>query len=356
MRVAAIAAQILKSLMEAHGLGIVHRDIKPSNVMLVSYSGEDDFVKVLDFGVARPMAKTRGGSITREGQIIGSAPYMAPEQVRAERIDARADIYALGLVLAEALSGKPVYDAPSEIHIWLMHTTPGPAPLSAFARSSALGPIIERAVEKDANKRYASAAEMLDDVERVLASMDQGVPSTDPEPHAVIGPPPSTDRERFANRPTAIAEPPRSTPRATRILVAASVAVVLVALGFLALSPKPPDPAHPTLPPQPAWFSDWERRIAATDWTRTAPPQRTVTDGIDELEIDLHRRTQRAVVRLWSFPREDEARARARAEVASGNAVHVDDVQVASVHVEGDPRAARALLEAIDRPPSSHGP
>jgi serine/threonine-protein kinase len=171
-RVAPIAAQILKSLMEAHGLGIVHRDVKPSNVMLVSYSGEEDFVKVLDFGVARPIeASVKGKSITREGQLVGSAPYMSPEAVRGERLDARADLYALGVVMAEALSGAPIYDGLSEVHIWMKHASAEPAPIPPRVLASPLGPVIARAVQKDRNERYASSADMLADVERVAAAL-----------------------------------------------------------------------------------------------------------------------------------------------------------------------------------------
>ncbi len=360
-RVAAIAAQMLKSLMEAHGLGIVHRDVKPSNVMLVTYSGEKDFVKVLDFGVARPMAPTRGGSITREGQIIGSAPYMAPEQVRGERVDALADVYAVGLVLAEALAGAPVYDGPSEVHIWLMHTQPGPAPIAPLAASSALGPIIARAVEKDASKRYPSAAEMLEDVEAVLATMEAGVPPTDPMPQAVIGPPPSTDRERFANRATAIAEPkaaraatPRESPRRALALVLAGVLVVGVAVALLVLAPsRQPLETPRGLPPQPAWFTDFGRRVATTEWRSAAPPRRTHVQGVDELTMELRRDTRRAEVHLWSFPEgaEEAAEKRAASETAAHNAVHRAGAHVASVHVDGDALAARRLLDEIDRVP-----
>ena len=105
-RVARIATQVLKALMDAHARGIIHRDIKPSNVFLVDFAGEKDFVKVLDFGVARrAVESTAQPKITSDGEIVGTPAYMAPEQVKDEPIGPATDLYSLGLVIAEALTG-----------------------------------------------------------------------------------------------------------------------------------------------------------------------------------------------------------------------------------------------------------
>ena len=178
-RVGRVASQVLKSLMEAHALGIVHRDIKPSNILLSDHSGERDFVKVLDFGVARDTEPgARGAPITRAGQIVGTPSYMAPEQIHGGTIGPAADLYALGLVMAEATSGVRVYDdEETAMQIWMKQTSTDPVPLPAIVLSSALGPVIARATRKVASERYPSAGAMLADVERALLA---GAAETDP--------------------------------------------------------------------------------------------------------------------------------------------------------------------------------
>lgn len=108
-RVAHIVRQILASLGEAHARGIVHRDVKPANIMLTDVDGDEDFVKVLDFGVAKPLEDVRDVSVelTMAGQIIGTMRYMAPEQLRGDRKAVPAsDVYAVGLIAYELLTGE----------------------------------------------------------------------------------------------------------------------------------------------------------------------------------------------------------------------------------------------------------
>jgi serine/threonine protein kinase len=180
-RVGRVATQVLKSLMEAHALGIVHRDIKPSNVLLVDYSGETDFVKVLDFGVARRIRmagddKEKPG-ITHDGQIIGTPSYMAPEQIRGAAVGPQADLYALGLVMAEALTGTQIYDGDTAMQIWIKQTSDEKVPLPHVVLGSVLGPVIARATAKSVSERYPSAAAMRDDLEKLLLAASA---ATDP--------------------------------------------------------------------------------------------------------------------------------------------------------------------------------
>jgi serine/threonine-protein kinase len=159
-RVARIAQQVLKALMEAHGLGIVHRDIKPANIFLADFAGEPDFVKVLDFGIA--IAPHGGGpGLTREGLSVGTPAYMAPEQVLDRPVDGRTDLYALGLVMAEMLCGEPVFRGTTAMQVALMQADDKPAPLPQSALASSLGPVIARATQKDPSRRFSSASEML---------------------------------------------------------------------------------------------------------------------------------------------------------------------------------------------------
>jgi serine/threonine-protein kinase len=172
-RVVRIISQSLKALMEAHSLGIVHRDIKPANIYLSTFSGEPDFVKVLDFGIAKALDATEesgGKNLTMAGQIIGTPSYMSPEQVKGESIGPRSDIYSLGLVMAEMLSGSVVY-AGTGLAICAAHLSPSPTPLPQPIRISPLGAIIMRATQKDPSVRYQSAEEMLNDVKRTGAEI-----------------------------------------------------------------------------------------------------------------------------------------------------------------------------------------
>ena len=169
-RVARIAAQVLKSLMEAHGLGIIHRDIKPSNIFLCDFSGEPDFVKVLDFGIAKEMSGQgyTAAGLTQAGQSLGTPSYMSPEQITGAGMSPAGDLYALGLVMAEALTGEVVFKGESGIHIVVAQMSNDPAPLGPDVLRSALGPAIHRATQKSRDRRYTAAAEMLKDVEDAM--------------------------------------------------------------------------------------------------------------------------------------------------------------------------------------------
>lgn len=116
-RVMHIGRQLCGSLGEAHGLGIVHRDLKPSNVMICDQGDEPDFVKLVDFGIAKTHMD---GDLTKVGQIIGSPHYMAPEQIRGKDVDGRADVYSLGVCLFFALTGRrPFEDRESPIAVMM---------------------------------------------------------------------------------------------------------------------------------------------------------------------------------------------------------------------------------------------
>jgi serine/threonine-protein kinase len=165
-RVARITKQVLKSLMEAHEHEVVHRDIKPSNIFLCDFSGEKDFVKVLDFGIAKADPKDQA-KLTKMGMAIGTPSYMAPEQVHGIGVGPHTDLYALGLVMAEALHGQIIVDAPSAAETALMQANDKPIPLPAAVLQSSLGAVVQRAVNKDIDRRYQTAAEMLEAIEEL---------------------------------------------------------------------------------------------------------------------------------------------------------------------------------------------
>jgi serine/threonine-protein kinase len=180
-RAARVAAQILKGLMAAHARGIVHRDIKPANVFLSDFSGERDFVKLLDFGIAKG-ADSR--TLTQRGGVLGTPAYMAPEQVTGGAATFATDLYALGLVIEEALTGTPVFRDVSLVDIVREHLSVAAVPHAAIALQSPLGPVIHRATQKAPERRYPSAAEMLAHVEAVIGFSSPGMEPTPPmTPH-----------------------------------------------------------------------------------------------------------------------------------------------------------------------------
>jgi serine/threonine protein kinase len=130
----AIAREICQALMAAHKAGILHRDLKPENVFLIERDGKRDFVKVLDFGIAKTMEAVtdRVGRLTNPGVAMGTPEYMAPEQAAGQPIDARADVYAVGAILYEMLSGRPPHEGAHIMEVLTRKATVAPTPLSVL--------------------------------------------------------------------------------------------------------------------------------------------------------------------------------------------------------------------------------
>ncbi len=173
-----ILDQCCAALIEAHGAGIVHRDLKPENIMLADRHGNPDYVKVLDFGIAK--LHDGGGknpTLTQAGSVFGTPRYMSPEQVKGELVDARSDIYALGLILYEMLVGRHPFAATTTIDYLLKHVN---EPVSApSAEGLEIQPRIEalllKCLEKDPTDRYQSVAELQRDVRVALRDFSEAV-------------------------------------------------------------------------------------------------------------------------------------------------------------------------------------
>lgn len=157
-----VARQICAALHVAHVNGIVHRDLKPANVMLVPRGHDPNFVKVLDFGVAKSNAADQATKLTGTGMLVGTIEYMAPEQITARNIDGRADMYALGVVLYKMLTGRNPFKDAGVPYLINAHLNLVPPPPSTEVPSlpRALDEVVLRALAKNPNERYRSMEEM----------------------------------------------------------------------------------------------------------------------------------------------------------------------------------------------------
>ena len=171
---ASIGAQLLASLQEAHEAGIIHRDLKPANVMLVRRrKSGDDQVKLLDFGIAK-LQESEGRKSTT-GDFIGTPAYMSPEQIRGDALDARSDLYSLGCLLFELVSGRQPFDGPTPISVLTQHYE-APIPRIVDARpnadiSPAFQAVIERAMQKRPADRWNDAEAMRVALEHLQKSL-----------------------------------------------------------------------------------------------------------------------------------------------------------------------------------------
>ena len=162
-RAADIARQISDGLAAAHDLDIIHRDLKPDNVMLGTTRGGADFVKLVDFGIAKP-TKTVGNTLTRTGFILGTPAYMSPEQLCADRLDGRSDLYSLGCVLHEMLTGETPFAGQSlELLMMRRLTEPPPHPRTRNDQvPEVLDEIVARLLARTADERYPDARAVAD--------------------------------------------------------------------------------------------------------------------------------------------------------------------------------------------------
>jgi len=166
-----IAKQICEGLAEAHAAGVVHRDLKPQNIMI----DREGKAKIMDFGIAR-LFKSAGAGVTAPGTIIGTPEYMSPEQAEGREADHRSDLYSLGIILFEALTGKVPFEGETPLSIALKHKTeapPNPRKLNSQIPED-LNNLVLKCLEKDKAKRYQTAAEIISELDKI----GKGIPTT----------------------------------------------------------------------------------------------------------------------------------------------------------------------------------
>ncbi|MFG2982747.1 protein kinase [Streptomyces sp. NPDC048258] len=168
-----VTADVLAALETSHEMGLVHRDIKPGNVMV----NKRGVVKVMDFGIARAM-QSGVTSMTQTGMVVGTPQYLSPEQALGRGVDARSDLYSVGIMLFQLLTGRIPFDADSPLAIAYAHVQEEPVAPSSINRSvtPAMDALVARALKKNPNERFPTAAAMGDEVARVLGSGQTGAP------------------------------------------------------------------------------------------------------------------------------------------------------------------------------------
>ncbi|MSQ82249.1 MAG: serine/threonine protein kinase [Myxococcales bacterium] len=213
-----IGSQVLRSLAEAHTANLVHRDLKPHNIFMHQVEGDDSVIKVLDFGIAKKL----GTNMTGTGKAFGTPTYMSPEQAQNRAVDRRSDLYSLGCVFYQLAAGRPPFDGENPLSVLLSHVADAPPDLRQTARtpvSELFVRLVERALSKSAEERFATAMEMRQALEACRGAdrsesarqqaISAGQPATNDNPDAAT------------NGYDAVAEPARTlayqvkaTPRA----------------------------------------------------------------------------------------------------------------------------------------------
>ena len=239
-----IAKKVCDGLIEAHTSGVVHRDLKPSNIMIDA----DGNARIMDFGIARSI---EGKGITGAGVMIGTPEYMSPEQVEGKEVDQRSDIYSLGVILYEMLTGRVPFEGDTPFTIGVKHKSEMPKDPKELNTQipEDLNSIILRCLEKEKEKRYQSAAE----VRSELVNIEKGIPAKE----RII-----PERKPLTSKEITV------TLKKSRALFAVPLVIILVVAGYIIFGPKKTQREQPQesfLGPQ------WKNSIAVLPFTDLSP-------------------------------------------------------------------------------------
>jgi serine/threonine-protein kinase len=262
-----IAIQLCRALGAAHDAGIIHRDLKPENVFLIRRNNIEDFVKVLDFGIAKVANGPK--RLTRDGEVLGTPHYMSPEQCEGDGVDHRTDIYALGVLLYEMVTGYVPHDADTMMGILTkqMYEDPIPPKVRVPQVSEQLEQLIMRCLEKKPEQRYQTMHEIEADLHRVRTGGKAVGPDT-----VTLTP----------TRP-----PPPERPRVSPIYVGGLGMAVVALIGTLAMNAyieRRADPERASLAPS---FATAEVSVTAGPTEGNADVE--ATDGQPDVEAKAAR-------------------------------------------------------------------
>src|SRR5689334_22967704 len=242
-RAAEIVRQTAEALSVAHDMGIVHRDLKPDNIMITRARDGGDLVKVVDFGIAKAM-NVEAQKVTRTGLIVGTPEYMSPEQIAGDPLDGRSDIYSLGLVAFNILTGRLPFLSKTAQESVIMRLTEPPRRLAEIRPevpwSPAVQAVMDRALERDAALRYASASEFGRALSAAVREQPISFPTqaTRPDGEAVV--PPTRESEPAVPDGPPAAAAPVARQRWPIAASAGAIVLVLLVIGALfAFSRKP---------------------------------------------------------------------------------------------------------------------
>jgi eukaryotic-like serine/threonine-protein kinase len=284
-RVIRIVTQVLSALADAHSAGVIHRDLKPENIMVVARrGGESDVVKVLDFGIAKIVDGTseEGPSLTRTGFVCGTPEYMSPEQARGSPLDARSDLYSVGVLLYQMVTRQLPFSSNSAMGFATKHLTEEPKPpneLRPGSCSRELEALILWALRKEAADRPQTAVAFLDSLNLLPAAEAVHAPRTArvPIPLGMVG---STD-DALGLAPTVASRGRRgSSGRGLQIGLGALVLLAAAGAGVLAFKPLSDTPGRPTMsaPAAASVIPVWAREVPA-DKRDPARASALVQDG-----------------------------------------------------------------------------
>lgn len=233
-----IMIQVCGALDEAHRAGIVHRDLKPENIFLTNQAGAEDFPKLLDFGLAKVSEKQMGrGSmvVTKQGMVFGTPEFMSPEQTQGEELDRRSDVYSLGLILYELLTGKLPFDAKKPIDVMKAHVREPPIPLNQRLETKRFGreleAVIGRALEKKKSARFDTTLDLADALRRCLGGeasvqAQRAIPSSHP--------PPASSASSTTGHGDDVDPPVVPVSRLPLVLAGVGIGLAVAVLAFLA--------------------------------------------------------------------------------------------------------------------------
>ncbi|WP_155056277.1 Stk1 family PASTA domain-containing Ser/Thr kinase [Streptomyces blattellae] len=263
-----ITSDVLAALEISHEMGLVHRDIKPGNVMM----SKRGVIKVMDFGIARAM-QSGVTSMTQTGMVVGTPQYLSPEQALGRSVDARSDLYSVGIMLFQLVTGRLPFDADSPLAIAYTHVQEEPVAPSSVNRAlqPAVDALVARALKKNPNERFPSAESMRDECLRVAASCQAAppsiVPGAQPQSGQGVGAsvfPPIGQ----APPPPAPVQTPYQQPSAPNPYSTPPPAMPPPAYGY----GHPQHPGYPT-PPPPAAYSPQPGHSAPPPYTMSPQPQ-----------------------------------------------------------------------------------